>query len=205
MTTAVYIRVSTVGQNEHGQRHEIERWLRGNGLSDARWYIDKASGKSLDRPEFARLQRDIFHGEIDTVVLWKLDRLSRNLRDGLNVLIDWCDRGLRVVSTTQQIDFNGSLGKMLAAVLLGVAEMEQETRRERQAAGIKAARERGVYLGRRPGTTKAKPSRARKLRQRGLTDSEIARALGVSRRTIQRYLKHNRSHQTPPDKPANQS
>ena len=63
------------------------------------------------------------------MVLWKLDRLSRNLRDGLNVLIDWCDRGLRVVSTTQQIDFNGSLGKMLAAVLLGVAEMEQETRR----------------------------------------------------------------------------
>ena len=128
----------------------------------------------------------------ETVVVWKLDRLSRNLRDGLNVLIDWCDRGLRVVSTTQQIDFNGSLGKMLAAVLLGVAEMEQETRRERQAAGIAVARECGVYLGRRAGTTKAKPTRVHKLRERGLTDTEIATALGVSRRTVQRYL-----HQQP--------
>ena len=189
MATGIYIRVSSVDQNEAGQKREIERWLRGNRVTDARWYIDKATGKNLNRPEFERLQTDIFHGEVDTVVLWKLDRLSRNLRDGLNVLIDWCDRGLRVVSTTQQIDFNGSLGKLLAAVLLGVAEMEQETRKERQAAGIKAARERGVYIGRQPGTTKAKPSRARKLRQRGLNDSEIARALGVSRRTVQRYLK----------------
>lgn len=189
MATGIYIRVSSVDQNEASQKREIERWLRGNGITDARWYVDKATGKNLNRPEFERLQADIFHGEVDTVVLWKLDRLSRNLRDGLNVLIDWCDRGLRVVSTTQQIDFNGSLGKLLAAVLLGVAEMEQETRKERQAAGIKAARERGVYIGRQPGTTKAKPARARKLRQRGLNDSEIARALGVSRRTIQRYLK----------------
>ena len=59
-------------------------------------------------------------------MVWKLDRLSRNLRDGINVLADWCDKGLRVVSVTQQIDFNGATGKMLAAVLLGVAEMEQE-------------------------------------------------------------------------------
>jgi DNA invertase Pin-like site-specific DNA recombinase len=73
------------------------------------------------------------------------------------VLADWCDRGLRVVSITQQIDFNGTLGKMLAAVLLGVAEMEQETRRERQAVGIAVAKKCGVYLGRKPGTSKAKP------------------------------------------------
>jgi DNA invertase Pin-like site-specific DNA recombinase len=140
-------------------------------------------------PEFEKLQRDIFHGEVDTVVVWKLDRLSRSLRDGLNVLGDWCDRGLRIVSVTQQIDFNGTLGKLLAAVLLGVAEMEQETRRERQAAGIAAAKERGVYVGRRPGTTHAKPERALELRNKGLADREIAEALGVSRRTVQRYLR----------------
>ena len=57
----------------------------------------------------------------------------------------------------------------------------------RQAAGI-AAKERGVYSGRQAGTTKAKPARAAKLRERGMTDNEIATALGVSRRTIQRYL-----------------
>ena len=89
---------------------------------------------------------------------------------------------------TQQIDFNGAMGKMLAAVLLGIAEMEQETRRERQAVGIEAAKQRSVYNGRKAGTTKAKPQRAKELRQRGLNDSEIATVLGISRRTVQRYL-----------------
>lgn len=69
-----------------------------------------------------------------TVVVYKLDRLSRSLREEINVLAKWCDKRLRVVSVTQQIDFNGETSKLLAAVLLGIAEMEQETRRERQAA-----------------------------------------------------------------------
>ena len=186
----VYVRVSTVGQNEAGQRREIKRWLEGNGIAEENvcWYIDKRTGDHLHRPGFQRLQRDVFHGTIESIIVWKLDRLSRNLRDGINTLADWCDRGLRVVSVTQQIDFNGATGKMLAAVLLGVAEMEQETRRERQQAGIGAARERGVYQGRKRGSTKAKPARAAELRRNGLTDPEIAQALGVSRRTIQRYL-----------------
>jgi DNA invertase Pin-like site-specific DNA recombinase len=188
--TAVYIRVSTIGQNEAGQRQEVKRWLTGNGIppESVRWYVDKESGDSLARPEFARLQRDVFNGEVGAVVVWKLDRLSRKLRDGINTLCDWCERGLRVVSVTQQIDFNGTVGKMLAAVLLGVAEMEQETRRERQRAGIEAAKARGVYLGRKSGTTKAKPARAAALRDKGLTHDEIATAMAVSRRTVIRYL-----------------
>jgi len=104
-------------------------------------------------------------------------------------LADWCDKGLRVVSVTQQIDFNGTLGKMLATVLLGVAEMEREAIHERQTAGIAAAKERGgVYVGRKPGSTKAKPARAIKLHRQGLTQEEIAGALAVSDRTVRRYL-----------------
>lgn len=140
----VYVRVSTAGQNTGGQVAEIERWLNGHQMENPKWFIDRASGNNFSRPQFEKLQASIFNGEIDTVVVWRLDRLSRNLRDGINVLADWCDKGLRVVSVTQQIDFNGAMGKMLAAVLLGVAEMEQETRRERQAAGIAAAKKRGV-------------------------------------------------------------
>ena len=189
---AVYIRVSTVGQNVAGQKREIKRWLKGNGVNDSkvRWYVDKATGNNLDRPEFERLQADIFNGEIKTVVVWKLDRLSRSLRDGINVLADWCDRGLRVVSVTQQIDFNGAVGKMLAAVLLGVAEMEQETRRERQAAGIAVAKEKGVYTGRKLGATKkgVNPRRAVTLRDKGLTYAEIGEAMGISMSSVRRYL-----------------
>ena len=188
---AVYVRVSSVSQNAESQRREIDLWLTGNGFqtADVAWYEDTASATNLERPAFKRLQSDVYSGQIDTVVVWKLDRLSRDLREGLNTLADWCDRGLRVVSITQQIDFNGTLGKMLAAVLLGVAEMEQETRRERQAAGIAAAKQRGVYRGRVRGTKKANPHRAAALRDRGLTDNEIANALNVSRRSVQRYLR----------------
>lgn len=185
---AVYIRVSTVGQNLDGQRAEIQRWLDGNGITDAVWYIDRASGATLKRPAFERLQKAIFNGEVKMIVVWKLDRLSRSLRDGINILADWCDKGLRVVATSQAIDFSGALGKMLAAVLLGVAEMEMELRRERQAAGIKAARARGVYLGRRAGSTKSEPKRAAELRAKGLSVREVATALGIGERTASRYL-----------------
>ena len=73
----VYIRISTVGQNEAGQRAEIDKWLAGNGIADATYYVDKDTGDNLDRPEFIRLQSDIFAGQVKTVIVWKLDRLSR--------------------------------------------------------------------------------------------------------------------------------
>jgi DNA invertase Pin-like site-specific DNA recombinase len=193
MKPAVYVRVSTVGQNEAGQRREIERWLKGNGIDHAEWYIDRETGDNLDRPEFKRLQTAIFNGEHDSVIVYKLDRLSRTIRDGLNTLCDWCDKRLRVVSVTQQIDFNGTVGKMIAAVLFAVAQMEQETRRERQAAGIEVAKSKGKYKGRKLGATKAKPARARQLRERGLTLDEIATALKVTRMTVHRYLTANQA------------
>lgn len=187
-TIAAYVRVSTTGQNLAGQKREIEQWLNNHGLQSV-FYEDKATGSNTKRPALERLRKDIFDGKVKTVVVWRLDRLSRSLKDGIALLCDWCEAGLRVVSVTQQIDFNGTIGKMLASVLLGVAEMERENIRERQRAGIEAAKEKGVYAGRQTGTTKAKPARARELRAKGLNDSEIATALGVSRSTVQRYHK----------------
>jgi DNA invertase Pin-like site-specific DNA recombinase len=66
-------------------------------------------------------------------------------REGLNLLCDWCDRGIRFVSVTQQVDVSGSMGRIVAALMLGLAEIEGEYRRERQAAGIAVARRNGVY------------------------------------------------------------
>jgi DNA invertase Pin-like site-specific DNA recombinase len=185
---AVYIRVSTVGQKEASQRVEIDRWLRGHGIKNAVYFVDKKSGDDLKRPAFERLQAAIFAGEIKTVVCYKLDRLSRSLRDGINTLTDWLKQGVRVVSVTQQLDFSGATGQLVAAVLFAVAQMEQETRRERQAAGIAAAKANGVYIGRKAGTTKAKPERAQQLRDKGLSVPEIATSMGVSERTVFNYL-----------------
>lgn len=190
MTVAAYVRVSTRHQKDDGQRAEIKKWLDGNGIDTKKvtWYCDKESGTTMKRPEFDRLQADIFHGKVKTVVLWKLDRLSRRLKDGVNTLADWSERGLRVVVVTQQLDFNGSVGRMIAALLLGLAEIENEFRRERQAAGIEQAKKRGAYKGRANGTLKGNPLRIKELRDRGLTGPEIAQATGISLRTVFRYL-----------------
>ena len=187
---ACYCRVSSARQKTASQKPEIRRWLDGNRIdpSTVEWFEDKETGKTLKRPAFDRLQKAIFTGTVTTVVVWKLDRISRRQRDGVNLLADWCERGIRVVVVTQQIDLSGAVGRMVASVLFGLAEIESEYRRERQAAGIAVAKKQGVYRGRQPGTTKALPHRAKELRNRGLTVQEIATALGVSQRTASRYL-----------------
>lgn len=187
---ACYCRVSCRRQKNDSQKAEIERWLKNHGipLSGVQWFEDKDTAKTLKRPAFDSMQRAIFEGTIRTVVVWKLDRISRRQRDGVNLLADWCERGIRVVVITQQIDLSGAVGRMVASVMFGLAEIELEYRRERQAAGIAVAKSRDVYRGRLKGTTKAKPARARELRSRGLTGPEIANALGISKRTVFRYL-----------------
>jgi DNA invertase Pin-like site-specific DNA recombinase len=187
---ACYCRVSSRAQKHDSQRAEITRWLRGQRIPRAKvqWFEDQETGTSLQRPAFERLQQAVFAGTVKTVVVWKLDRLSRRQHEGITLLAAWCERGVRVISVTQQIDLTGAVGRMLASVMFGLAEIEQEYRRERQAAGIAVAKRHGVYRGRMKGTTKAAPARAQTLRTRGLSAPEIATALGVSPRTVFRYL-----------------
>jgi len=109
------------------------------------------------------------------------------------VLADWCQRGVRVIAVTQQIDLSGPVGHLIASLLFGIAEIELQHSKERQAAGIALARKRGVYTGRRAGTTKAAPSRARALKKQGLTILEISHALGVKERTVYHYLSNAHS------------
>jgi DNA invertase Pin-like site-specific DNA recombinase len=187
---ACYCRVSSRSQKTDSQKAELTRWLAHEGLdlTAVQWFEDVERGQSLRRPAFARLQRAIGAGTITTVVVWKLDRLARRQQDGINLLTEWCRHNVRVVAVTQQIALSGPVGRMVARVLFGLAEIEWEYRRERQAAGIVVAKAQGVYHGRQKGTTKAQPQRAVTLRGRGLTVLEIAAALGVSERTVFRYL-----------------
>lgn len=102
----------------------------------------------------------------------------------MNTLADWCKRDVRVLSITQQIDLSGTVGHLIASLLFGIAEMELQHSKERQAIG-----KRGVYKGRQEGTTKATPTRAKELKAQGLTVPEIANALNVSQRTVFNYLR----------------
>ena len=190
-TIACYVRVSTKGQKTDSQVAEIEKWLVANGYNPevVKWYEDKETGKNLNRPALTRLQADVFAGTIKTIALWKLDRLSRRLGDGINLLAGWCEKNIKVVIITQQIELSGAVGRMLSALLLGLAEIELEYRRERQEAGIQVAKRQGKYRGRKAGTTKALPTRAIELRRQRLKIKEICQALMISKGTAIRYLK----------------
>jgi DNA invertase Pin-like site-specific DNA recombinase len=189
MSVAVYIRVSSPkGQKTDSQKAELEAWLKRHRHKAVQWFEDHDSATNLQRAAFQRLQTAIFAGKITTVVVWKLDRLARSLKEGVNVLADWCKRGVRVIAVTQQIDLSGPVGHLIASLLFGIAEIELQHVKERQAIGIAVARKRGVYTGRRSGTTKAAPSRAHALKKQGLTVIEIAKALGVKERTVYNYL-----------------
>lgn len=192
MAAGVYIRVSTYDQNPEGQYDEVRAWIKRNYQGEVLWYEDWETGRNLERVGFKELQRDIFAGKVDVVVVWKLDRLARSMRDGVNVITDWLARDVRILSVTQQIDLSGTFGRMIAGIMFAFAEMELETMKERQRAGIEAAKRRGVYSGRgahKKGKTKAKPERARELRESGLKTAEIANALHISERSVIRYLK----------------
>ena len=195
MSVAAYVRVSTDCQNEASQKREILKWITGNGIkpSSVTWYIDKANGSDLKRPAFEQMQKDIFNGAIKTVVIYKLDRLSRSMSDGVKVLADWGEKKVRLVCTSQQFDFSGVIGELIAAIMFAMAKWEKQNIKERQAAGIAVAKERGAYRGRLPGAVKAgvKPDRAIKLRSKCLENAEIAKIMGVSTRTVIRYLQRS--------------
>jgi DNA invertase Pin-like site-specific DNA recombinase len=187
----VYIRVSSHTQKSDSQYAEIQRWLRAHGhaLDTVQWFEDTETGATLTRSGLTRLQKAIFAGTVKMVVVWKLDRIARSMREGINTLSRWCELGVRVVSVTQQIDLSGTVGHLVAGVLFAIAEIELQHVKERQAVGIALAKQRGVYKGRKHGATKTNPKRARELRDKGMTLLEIAQALSVDKRTVSRYLK----------------
>lgn len=188
----IYLRVSSSTQSVASQRREIERYLVGQNIGDARWYIDEGvSGAVMVRPALENLKQSIFNGEVNTVVVYSLDRLARNAIEGLNLIAGWLQHQVRLVVITTQMDFSGEVGQMVASLLLHISQMERTRIRERQAAGIAAARADGKrWGGRKYGVgLKADPDRVAELRQRGLSNAEIAAALNISTRTVMRCIK----------------
>ena len=131
MSTAVYIQVSSLkGQKTDSQRTELETWLKRHRYKAVQWFEDHESATTMQREAFQQLQAAIFAGEIKTVVVWKLDRLARSLKEGVNVLADWCQCGVRMIAITQQIDLSGPVGHLIASLLFGIAEIELQQKLE---------------------------------------------------------------------------
>ena len=189
---ACYIRVSTVEKTQAKQRREISLWLKSSRINPkaVRWYLDKSTDDVLRRPKFDKLQADVLKGKVRAVVVWHLDRISGTTRGGLNVLIDWCHKSLRVVSVGQQIDVKSRDCGMIASVLRGVVEMDEQTRRDRTKAGLASARARGRAGGRpKVAADDAKVLMAKELQKdTTLSINAICKRLDISRSTYYRYV-----------------
>ncbi len=145
---AVYVRVSTKRQDTRSQEPDLRKWIEvyGDGLP-VKWYRDKASGKSMDRPGWNRLEAAIDAGHVAKLVCWRLDRLGRTA-SGLTALFEKLrDRRVTLISIRDGLDLSTPVGRMMANVLASVAAYENEVRSERIMAGQDAARAAGKRWG----------------------------------------------------------
>jgi DNA invertase Pin-like site-specific DNA recombinase len=138
-----YARVSMADQNPQLQ---IDALVKA-GVPRDRIYQEQASGVAKNRPQFELMMKDAREG--DVVVVWKLDRLGRNVRQVLDTFHELTQKGAGVRVITQPgMDTTTAMGRLIITIMAAVAEMERELIRERTIAGLKVAREAGRIGGR---------------------------------------------------------
>lgn len=176
-----YARVST---HEQSLDPQIDA-LRQAGCE--RIYCDKISGTKSDRPELARLKDALRPG--DTLVIWRLDRLGRSLRD-LIAWTEWLSEGgVALESLTERIDTSHPSGKLTFHLFAALAEFERNLIRERTLAGLQAARARGRNGGRPPKLDAAGILELKAMhKDHSLTIRQICKRMGIGKTAFYRYL-----------------
>lgn len=183
-----YIRVS---KTDGSQNLDLQiDAMKKEGISEERIYTDMVSAKSNDRVGLINCLKALQPG--NTLVVWKLDRLCRNLKDLLNLIDDLKNRqiNLKILNGAEsQIDTNTSMGKMFLTVAGMFAEVEREYIRERTKAGLAAARARGRSPGRRHKITKETLQIIiSTIKDRKSRIIDLAKLLNVDRKTIYNYV-----------------
>ncbi|QOX62600.1 recombinase family protein [Anoxybacterium hadale] len=136
-----YVRVSTIEQNTARQ----EVMMQELGVDEV--YIDKLSGKNIDRPELKKMMEYVRKG--DTVIVESISRFARNTRDLLELIERLKEKGVEFVSKKESIDTTTPTGKFMLTVFAAVSELERDYLLQRQAEGIAIAKEQGKYKGRK--------------------------------------------------------
>lgn len=182
-----YTRVS---KSDGSQTLDLQRdALNVAGVSNAMIYEDHASGKRDDRPGLESCLKALRSG--DTLVVWKLDRLGRDLRHLVTVVDDLGRRGVGFLVLTGhgQIDTSSASGKLMFGIFASLAEFERELIRERTIAGLASARARGRIGGRKTTMTSAKVRLAQAAMGQPETKvADLCVELGVSRQTLYRHV-----------------
>lgn len=176
-----YARVSTDDQNPALQIAALdaagcEKVFKDEGIG----------GATMKRPALVRCLDRLEAG--DTLIVWKLDRLGRSLRDLIAMLDDLKGRGVKFRSLTEAIDTETPTGRAMWQMIGVLAELERSLITERTRAGVKAAQSRGVKFGRKPKLQAQQIIHARKLVDQGEPVRTVAKLLGVDRATVYRVL-----------------
>lgn len=150
-------------------------------------YEEKISGKSKDRPELLNCLKALREG--DTLVVWRLDRLGRSLKDLIDIVSSLEKNNINFVSITEKVETNSATGKLIFHLFGALSEFERQLIRERTKAGIAAARARGRKGGRRPSLDQGKIKEIKALMaDPTIKVSVIAKRYGVSRATLYKHL-----------------
>lgn len=179
-TVIGYARVSTITQTLEQQTEALIAAGAGKVFHDV------MSGARDDRPGFAECLQYLREG--DTLVVWRLDRLGRNMRSIVNTLNDLTERGVTVRSLHDGVDTSTSTGRMVAGILMSIAEYERELVRERTALKLEHARKSGGKFGRPAKLNPEQAALAGRMKSNGETAATICSALGIGRTTLYRYL-----------------
>lgn len=180
-----YVRVSTVEQNEARQvealkEHNIDKW-----------FIEKLSGKDTDRPEFQSMMDYVREG--DELYVMDLSRLSRSTTDFMQTMDKLQAKNVKLVSLKEKIDTNSAMGEALIKIVAVLNELERKNMLERQAEGIRIAKENKKYHGRQYKQFDDMDLVIKKLADVKLgkrTVSSLAKELDVTRPTIYNWIRH---------------
>jgi DNA invertase Pin-like site-specific DNA recombinase len=175
-----YGRVSTTDQNAELQ----EDALKAAGCEKR--FIETISSGKKERPQLKAALEYVRQG--DTLVVWRLDRLARSLRQLIQTVEDLDARGIGLKSLTEAIDTSTPGGRLVFHIFGSIAEFERAIIRERTKAGVAAAKSRGRAGGRPAKLTGERVEHARNLLAAGSSVSSVARSMGVSRATVHRSL-----------------
>ena len=152
MVTGIYIRVSTEDQAKdgfsiHAQREKLTKYAEANDWDIFDYYVDDGiSGKNLeDRPEITRLLKDVEDGKINNILIYKLDRLTRSVRDLIYLIELFEKHSCTFNSQTEKIDTSNAVGRMFVKIIGIFAEFERENLAERVSFGYEQKTREGNY------------------------------------------------------------
>lgn len=189
LRVATYSRVSTIdkGQKPEAQADELRRYCHSRGWKMIEEIADHGfSGGTDQRPGLKHLMKLARERKIDVVAVTKLDRFARSLKHLVGVLDEFASIGVVFVSVNDQIDLTTASGRLMVHLLAAFAEFERSLVSDRTKAGLAHARRLGKVLGR----PKCRPDEAIiRLRDQGLSYSQIAKRVGCERSAIYRALK----------------